>query len=97
MQAIARSGGWIAVVAAAITVFARLESRRAAAIIVGLLALAIGCGAYETSVIIPQMQQTPLLTPGYEDLHRQSSVVYGVALLAVLVALGVSSRRNHET
>jgi hypothetical protein len=94
VQAIARSGGWIAVVAAAITVFARLESRRAAAVIVGLLALAIGCGAYETSVIIPQMQQTPLLTPGYEALHRESSVVYGVALLAALIALGVSSRRD---
>ena len=94
VQAIVRIGGWIAVGAAAITVFARLESRRVAAIIVGLLALAIGSGAYETSVIIPQMQQTPLLTPGYEALHRESSSVYGVALLATLIALVASSRPN---
>jgi Domain of unknown function (DUF4149) len=96
LQTIVRIGGWIAVVAAAITVFAGLESRRAAAVIVGLLALAIACGAYETSFIIPQMQQTPLLTPTYEALHRESSSVYGVALLAVLIALGVSSRRNAQ-
>lgn len=97
VQAIVRVGGWIAVVAAAITVFARLESRRAAAVIVGLLALAIACGAYETSVIIPQMQQTPLLTPAYEALHRESSSVYGVALLAALIALLVSSRRSSRS
>jgi len=80
--------------AAAITVFAGLESRRAAAVIVGLLALAIACGAYETAVIVPQMQQTPLLTPAYEALHRESSSVYAGALLAALIALAASSRRN---
>ncbi len=94
VQTIVRVGGWIAVAAAAITVFAGLESRRAAALIVGLLALAIACGAYETSVIVPHMQQTPLLTPAYEALHRESSSVYGIALLAALIALGVCSRRN---
>ena len=94
VQAIVRAGDWIAVVAAAITVFARLESRRTAAVIVGLLALAIACGAYETSAIVPQMQRTALLTPAYEALHRESSGVYGVALLAALVALAISSRRN---
>jgi len=94
VQTIVRTGNWAAVAVAAITVFAGLESRRAAAVIVGLLALAIACGAYETSVLLPQMQQTPLLTPAYEALHRESSSVYGVALLAALIALLVSSRRN---
>ena len=94
VQTIVRTGNWAAVAAAAITVFAGLESRRAAAVIVGLLALAIACGAYETAVIVPQMQQTPLLPPAYEALHRESSSVYAGALLAALIALAASSRRN---
>jgi hypothetical protein len=94
VQTIVRTGNWAAVAVAAITVFAGLESRRAAAVIVGLLALAIACGAYESAVIVPQMQQTPLPTPAYAALHRASSSVYVVALLAALIALVVSSRRN---
>ena len=89
-------GGWAAIVAAAISVFARLESRRATALIVACLALAVLCGAYETSAIVPQMERTPLLTPAYDALHRESSGVYGAAFLAALIALVLSSRRAYR-
>ncbi len=92
VAAIVRTGDWIALATVAITVFAGLESRRTAAAIIGCLALTVLCGAFELGAIVPQMQQTPLLTPAYESLHRESSGVYGVAFLAALAALIVGSR-----
>lgn len=93
VNAIVRIGNWIAVAAVAITVFARLESRRSAALIVALLAIAVAAGAWESSIIIPHMTATPLLTPAYEALHAESSRVYGAAFIAAIVALVLSSRR----
>jgi hypothetical protein len=96
VRAIARVGIWIAVLSVSITVFGRLESRRIAAALVALLAVAVILGFVETSVIIPQMERTPLLTPAYDALHRQSSGVYGIALLAVLAAFVLSSRSQYR-
>jgi len=92
VRTIVRVGDWIAVAAAAITVFARLESRRTASFIVACLGLAIACGAYENSVVT-RLEQTPLMTAAYTALHAQSSRVYGAAWLAALLALCVSARR----
>jgi hypothetical protein len=96
VRAIVQAGNWAAIAAAAISVFARLESRRTAAIIVACLTLAILCGVYETSAIVPQMERTPLLTPAYDILHRESSSVYGTTFLAALIALVLSSRRAYR-
>jgi hypothetical protein len=90
--AIVHVGDWIAVLAAAITVFAKLESRRAGIAIVACLAIATLCGIVELGNIVPQMEHTPLNTPAYDALHRRSSGVYGAAFLAALAALALSSR-----
>ena len=93
VRAIVHIGSWLAVAVAAITVFARLESRGISIAIVACLAAAALCGIVEVNAIVPQMERTPLLTPAYEALHRQSSGVYGVAFLSALVALVLSARR----
>lgn len=87
-------GDWIAISCAGITVVTRLESRRVAAAIVACLALAVLLGYVETAAIVPQMERTALLTPAYEALHRQSSAVYGSALLFVLVAFVLALRER---
>jgi hypothetical protein len=94
VRSIVRIGDWIAVIIAGITVFTTLESRRTAAIIVACLAVAILCGAYESAVVIPKMEVTPLLTPAYDTLHRQSSAVYGTAFIFAFAALALSSLRK---
>jgi hypothetical protein len=86
VRAITQTGYAIAVICAVITYFARLEPPRRGALVIVLLALAIALGAVETNLVIPRMEHTPLLTPAYDALHRQSSVVYGLALLSVLAA-----------
>jgi hypothetical protein len=93
VSTIVRVGDWIAVLAAAITVLARLESRGMGVAIVGCLAVATLCGFIELSWIVPRMERTPLLTPAYDALHRESSAVYGIAFLTGLSALVLSSRR----
>lgn len=92
VRAITQSGNWLAVIAVAITVFVRLEPRRTAAVIVACIAIAIVAGLVETQFIVPQMQQTPLQTPAYDALHRKSSGVYSIVLLAGLASLVLSSR-----
>lgn len=48
-------------------------------------------GAYETNVIVPLMQHTPLQTPAYDALHHRSSSVYSVVLLLGLIAVALSA------
>lgn len=86
VRALASLGDWLGIVAVIITVTARLESRRSAAFIVASVALAMVAGFLETSLVVPRMETTPLLTPAYAALHRTSSGVYAVALLAALAA-----------
>ena len=93
VRAIVHIGDWLAVLAAAVTVFARLESRPMSIAILGCLALAVVCGVVELNLIVPQMERTPLLTPAYDALHRESSGVYGVAFLSAVAALVISARR----
>ena len=86
-----RLGDWCGIVAAAITVFAYLETRKTATIIVACIAVAIAFGFVETAWIVPQMQSTPLQTPAYDALHQRSSTVYSVVVLAALVAFALSA------
>lgn len=97
VRAIVHIGSWIAVAAAAITVFARPESRGRSIAIIVCLAIAALCGVIEVNAIVPQMERTPLLTPAYESLHRQSSGVYGAAFLAALIALILSSGSRYRS
>ncbi len=93
VRALVRVGDWFAIAAAAITLVGKLESRRAAAAIIGCIALAIVMGYVETVAIVPQMERTALLTPAYAALHRESSAVYGTAFLAALAAFIIAARR----
>ena len=88
-----RLGDWSGIVAGAITVFAYLERRRTATVIVACIAIAIALGFVETQWIVPQMQSTPLQTPAYDALHQRSSSIYSAIVLAVAVAFGLSSWR----
>ena len=97
VRAIAAFGGWLAVIAAAITVFAKLETMRVRIAIVISTALALACSTYEVRAIIPKMQATPLLTAAYEALHRQSSGVYSAVLVFALIALVLSSRSAYRS
>lgn len=94
VNAVTKTGDWFGIAAVAITVFTRLESRRRAAVIVACVALAIAFGFVETQIIVPQMQSTPLLTPAYDALHRKSSGVYSIVLLAALAAFVASAQRS---
>ncbi len=87
VRAIATGGIWIGVGVVVITNFARIDGSRIAAAIVGCMALAIAGGLIETSLIVPKMETTPLLTAAYEALHRTSSGVYSVVSIAVFAAL----------
>lgn len=96
LRLMTRAGDWLGIAAAAITLFDRLETRRRAAAIVGCIAVAIALGAYETSHVVSQMESTQLLTPAYEALHRTSSTMYSIVLLAVTVSfiIAATSRRG---
>ena len=96
VREITRIGNWLALVAVAITVFFRLESRRTAAVIVGCLVIAVAAGFVETQFIVPRMETTPLQTVAYDALHRQSSGVYSVVLLAAFAAFLISARRERS-
>ena len=96
VREVTRTGDWLAIAAAAITLFCRLESRRTAAIIIACIAIAVAAGAVETQSIVPRMETTPLQTAAYDALHRQSSGVYSIVLLAGLASLIVSSRSAYR-
>lgn len=96
VRAITVSGDVLAIVAAIVTLVLG-ESPRTKATVIACLALAIAFGAIETSVIVPQMQNTPLLTPAYDALHRQSSGVYSAVLLFALIAFVLSSRSAYRS
>ncbi len=91
--ALARFGWLLGGIAVAATVFDRSASPLAARISTLAAILAIGLSIVEVLVIVPQMQSTPLGTPAYDALHRQSSLVFGLALLGALAALVASSWR----
>src|SRR6516225_9534220 len=55
-----RTGNVLGVMVVAITVFARLDTARIAAAIVGCVALMIALGFVETQFIVPHMQGTAL-------------------------------------
>lgn len=94
LGALVRTGDWCGILAAAITVFTRIERRRIAAVIVGCIAVAIILGFVETQSIIPAMQATLPQSPTFAQLHQRSSALYGVITLAVLFAFGVSSYQD---
>lgn len=69
--------------AALAVVTSALEVPRSRRMIVPLAAALVmaALGYYETAVIVPSMQHTPLQTPAYDALHRRSSGVYSAILL----------------
>ncbi len=94
VRAITTAGNLLGILAVVATLVLR-ESPRTKAAVIGCVALAIFFGSIETSLIVPEMQNTPLLTPAYESLHRQSSGVYAAVLVCALGALVVSSRSRY--
>ncbi|GAC1301635.1 MAG: hypothetical protein NVSMB19_10000 [Vulcanimicrobiaceae bacterium] len=95
--------GALAIVAALVRARAP-ESRRLAFLRIGLVAIALGGSAYESSTIVPRMEATAAQIPGpvdsvpkddprrvaYDAEHKASSRVYGTAFLCVLAALGLA-------
>jgi putative copper export protein len=72
------------------------ESARKKALVIGAIVLALVLSAIETWSIVPAMEQTPLLTPAYESLHRASSGVYAAVLILALGAFVISSRSTYR-
>lgn len=70
------------IAAVVLTLVDRMATRMKSAI-VALLAIALGAGFYESSVIVARMDVTPLMTPEYEALHHASSTTYSIVLLCV--------------
>ncbi|MDQ2872913.1 MAG: DUF4149 domain-containing protein [Candidatus Eremiobacteraeota bacterium] len=86
VQAITIFGYICAAVAIGVSiVLMRAMPRRSFAIIV-LAAIMSALGFYESHAIVPLMQSTPLQTPAYDALHRRSSSIYSVVLIAGLAA-----------
>ncbi|HEV3086328.1 MAG TPA: DUF4149 domain-containing protein [Candidatus Elarobacter sp.] len=62
-----------------------------------LVALALGLATYEQRVIVAQMTATTdVRGAAYRALHQQSSEVYGVVALLVLVALVLAATRRDD-
>jgi hypothetical protein len=60
-----------------------------------LLLIALGLVAYETLAIVPAMTAlTDLHSSAFDDLHRQSSQVYGGVVLLALAALVLAAVRG---
>lgn len=78
------------IVAVVLTLVDRAATRMKSAI-VALLAIALGAGFYESSVIVARMQVTALMTPAYEALHHASSTTYSIVLLCVAGAFVLSA------
>lgn len=85
--------GWLLGAVAVAAAF--LDNRRSKATLVTAIAVAVAIlfSIIEVAMILPQMQATPLGTAAYDALHRESSHVYGIALLGALTALIASSWR----
>jgi hypothetical protein len=94
IRALTLWGDVLGAIALAVTLFAKIATRTLAIATSVCIAAAILLGAIETRVIVPAMETTPLLTPAYDALHRQSSGVYGAALLCALAALAMTSWRR---
>jgi hypothetical protein len=76
------------------------ESRALAVGRIALVAVGLSASAYETTAIVPHMEATAAQIPGaidsvpkddprraaYDEQHRQSTRVYGLAFLCVLAA-----------
>ncbi len=91
--ALARFGWLLGAIAIAATIFDRDAAPLAARVSTLAVIVAIGLSIVEVLAIVPQMQTTPLGTPAYDALHRESGLVYGIALLGALAAFVASSWR----
>lgn len=89
--ALSRFGWLLGALAVAAALADRDGSRARARITAFAVVVAIGMSVVEVLAIVPHMQATPLGTPAYDALHRQSGLVYGTGLLGVLTALIASS------
>jgi len=60
-----------------------------------LLLIALGLVAYETLSVVPAMTAlTDLHSPAFDDLHRQSSQIYGGVVICTLAALVMAAVRG---
>jgi hypothetical protein len=91
--ALARFGWLLGAIAVAAALLDRGAPRRAALLTSLAIVLAVGFSVVEVLAIVPHMQSTPLATPAYDALHRQSSLVFGLSLLCALAGLAISSWR----
>jgi hypothetical protein len=91
--ALARFGWLLGGIAVAAALFDRSAAPPMARITTLAVILAIGLSIVEVVAIVPHMQTTPLGTPAYDALHKQSGLVYGLALLCALGGLVASSWR----
>ncbi len=96
--------GAVAIVAALIR-SAVPEARRLSLVRVGLVAVALGGSAYESSAIVPRMEATAAQIPGAIDSvpkddprrvaygveHQASTRIYGTAFVCVLTALALAA------
>jgi len=91
--ALARFGWMLGAIAVAAALLDGAAPRRAATLTSLAVVLAIGFSVVEVVAIVPHMQSTPLGTPAYVALHRQSGLVFGLGLLCALAGLAISSWR----
>jgi hypothetical protein len=56
----------------------------------------IALGYVETQFVLPRMELTPLQTPAYEALHKQSSTIYSIVLLSGIVAFVLAALPNRR-
>ncbi|MDQ2907767.1 MAG: DUF4149 domain-containing protein, partial [Candidatus Eremiobacteraeota bacterium] len=91
--------GGIAVASAGARALLSSAARPLAFVRIALIIIGIGASAYETSAIVPQMEATARRIPGaidsvpksdprraaYDAEHAQSSKVYSIAFLCVLI------------
>lgn len=91
LERLTQLGGVLGAFAVAVTVFGRPEPRRTSAAIVACIAVMISLGFVETAAVIPHMQATPLQTPAYDALHKQSSTIYSIVLLCGIAAFVLSA------
>lgn len=87
--------GWAcAAIAAAATVMLARRTSRTTIPLLAALALMSALSSFEVWTVIPKMERTKLQTPAYDALHRESSRVYGAALVLGLVSLALISIRD---
>jgi hypothetical protein len=83
--------GYVCGGVAVLSALLELRSNRSAVWLAVIAVIMCALGAYETNVVVPLMQHTPLQTPAYDALHHRSSSVYSIVLLLGILAIALSA------